>query len=62
MPVTATLQLEDVLSLHSRHEFIVALQPVVTAGVNPADVVAAVGFTSLVRHHSNQLIAAGVEA
>lgn len=61
VPVTTTFEHHDVVSLDHGHDIVVALQPVVATCMHPADVVAAVSRTALVRNHSDQLIVARIE-
>ena len=53
VPVTTALELQDVLCLDNRDKGVVALEPVVSARVHPADVVTAVGRAALMRHDTH---------
>lgn len=61
MPVTAAFEHHNVVSLDDRHDVVITLEPVITARVHPADVMAAVGRATLVSHDADQLIVASVE-
>lgn len=62
MPVTTSSQGEDIVSLHDRHDVIVALEPVVATGVDPADVMATVGRATFVGNNTNELVVSSVKA
>ena len=62
MPVTTAAQLQNVVSLHHSDEGVIALEPVIATGVDPADVMTAVSRSALVRHNSDQLVVSRVQA
>ncbi len=61
VPVAATAEGQDVLSLDCSDYVIVILEPIIARLVDPADVVTALGRSSLVGDHTHKLIVAGVK-
>ena len=61
VPITTAFEHHDVVSLDNSHDVIITLDPVITASVNPADVMTSISRAPLVRHNTNQLIATSVK-
>jgi len=62
VPVTASLQVQDVLRLHTGHNVVIVLVPFVSGSVDPTDVVASISRSSLVCDHSDELVVSSVQA
>ena len=62
VPVATASQCQDIVSLHNSNNIIIALQPVVSRGVHPSNVMTTICGSSLVRHDTDQLVVSGVEA
>ena len=62
MPIATSAQSQNVFSFHGSDEGIITLEPVISTGMDPANVMTAVSRSALVSHNTYQLVVASVQA
>lgn len=62
MPIATSAQSQNVFSFYGSDEGIITLEPVISTGMDPANVMTAVSRSALVSHNTYQLVVASVQA
>jgi hypothetical protein len=62
VPVTTSSESQDILGFHGNTDVIITLNPVISLGMDPANVMTTIRVTTFMSNYTNKLISSCIEA